>query len=158
MCEPFVTASSRRSRLTSWGARPGAVGEEERICEMRIGRPVRVARMRRCARYLWPVNLRGGGDGVVAIVGDTGLESAGSFSAVAAVADCPQLPRYVSQQSFRRRLASLQSILLFQSPSNLTVSCNHPALDSQRKTSGRQIRRRSSQPRQRFTTQQQAVQ
>lgn len=33
--------------------------EEERICEMRIGRPVRVARSRRETRWRWPVKLRG---------------------------------------------------------------------------------------------------
>lgn len=52
MEEPLVMASRRRRKEISWGARPGEVGEEERIWEMWTGRPVSVERTRRCARDL----------------------------------------------------------------------------------------------------------
>lgn len=58
MEEPLVTASRRRRRDISWGARPGWVGEEERILEMCTGRPVRVERTRRWAKDLCPVKRR----------------------------------------------------------------------------------------------------
>lgn len=45
-------------KFVSWRFRPGLV-DEERICDMRTGRPVRVARMRRDMRWRWPVKLRG---------------------------------------------------------------------------------------------------
>jgi len=45
-------------KFVSWRFRPGLV-DEERICDMRTGRPVRVARIRREMRWRWPVKLRG---------------------------------------------------------------------------------------------------
>jgi hypothetical protein len=42
-------------KFVSWRVRPGFV-DVERICDMRTGRPVRVARRRRVVRCLWPVN------------------------------------------------------------------------------------------------------
>lgn len=42
-------------KLVSCRVRPGFV-EVDRICEMRTGRPVRVASRRRLVRCLWPVN------------------------------------------------------------------------------------------------------
>ena len=62
MIEPLVMVSRRRRKETSWVARPGWVGDEERMFEMRMGRPVRVERIRRCVRYLCPVNRRIGED------------------------------------------------------------------------------------------------
>jgi hypothetical protein len=55
MEEPFVTASRRRRKETSGGERPGCACDEERICDTRMGRPVRVERIRRVARCRWPV-------------------------------------------------------------------------------------------------------
>lgn len=46
-------------KFVSWRVRPGLV-EVERICDMRMGRPVRVARRRRVVRWRWPVNWRRG--------------------------------------------------------------------------------------------------
>lgn len=68
MCDPFVIASSSRRNETSCGASPGAVCDEERICEIRIGRPVSVARTSRWMRYLEPVNFSGAGAGAVVIL------------------------------------------------------------------------------------------
>ncbi len=34
MTEPLVILSKSRRKDTSWGARPGFEGDEERICEM----------------------------------------------------------------------------------------------------------------------------
>lgn len=45
--EPLVMASRRRRKEISCGARPGFVGDEDRIWEMCIGRPVSVERTRR---------------------------------------------------------------------------------------------------------------
>lgn len=44
-------------KFVSERVRPGFV-EVLRICEMRIGRPVRVERSRREVRWRWPVNWR----------------------------------------------------------------------------------------------------
>ena len=60
--------SKRRRKDISWGARPGDVGEEERICEMWIGFPVRVERTRRVVRCWWVVKRRYSGAGVVIVV------------------------------------------------------------------------------------------
>lgn len=49
--EPLVMLSRSRRKEISCGRRPGEV-EEERICEICIGRPVSVERTRRCARDL----------------------------------------------------------------------------------------------------------
>lgn len=68
MCEPLVMDSRRRRKETSWGARPGAVGEDERIWVMRMGRPVKVASTRRWTRYFEPVNFRGAGAVVAAML------------------------------------------------------------------------------------------
>lgn len=46
-------------KLVSCRVRPGFV-DVERICEMRIGRPERVASRRRVVRCRWPVNWRSG--------------------------------------------------------------------------------------------------
>lgn len=62
MEEPLVTASRRRRKETSCGARPGFVGEELRILEMWMGRPVRVAMVRRRVKDRWPVNRRYSGE------------------------------------------------------------------------------------------------
>lgn len=49
--EPFVMESRRRRKEISCGARPTAlVGEEDRIWEMWMGRPVKVERTRRWVR------------------------------------------------------------------------------------------------------------
>jgi hypothetical protein len=53
--EPLVTASRSRMKFVSWRVRPGFV-EVERICDMRTGRPVSVARRRRVVRCLCPMN------------------------------------------------------------------------------------------------------
>lgn len=45
-------------KFVSWRVRPGFV-EEERICDMRTGRPVRVARRRRDMSWRWPVKFKG---------------------------------------------------------------------------------------------------
>lgn len=55
--------SRRRRKETSWGARPGFVGEEDRICEMWTGFPVRVESTSRWVRDLWVVKRRNSGDG-----------------------------------------------------------------------------------------------
>lgn len=56
--------SRRRRKDTSCGARPTAlVGEEERICEIWMGRPVRVERTRRCVKDWWVVNRKYSGAG-----------------------------------------------------------------------------------------------
>jgi hypothetical protein len=68
IAEPFVIESKSRRKETSWGANPGFVCDEARICEMRTGRPVRVARTRRVVRWPAPLNLRGVVGCVVAIV------------------------------------------------------------------------------------------
>ncbi len=60
-------ASRRRRKEISCAARPGLVGEDERICEMWTGRPVRVERTRRCARELWPVKRRNSGADAVMV-------------------------------------------------------------------------------------------
>ena len=60
MWEPLVRDSRRRRKEISWGARPGDVGEFERIWEIWTARPRRVERTRREARDLWPVRRRGG--------------------------------------------------------------------------------------------------
>lgn len=51
-----MDSRSRRKEI-SWGASPGVV-DEERICEMWRGRPVRVERTRRCVSDLCVVNRR----------------------------------------------------------------------------------------------------
>jgi hypothetical protein len=57
--DPLVTESRRRMKFVSCRVRPGFV-DVERICEMRTGRPERVARRRRVVRWRWPVNwIRG---------------------------------------------------------------------------------------------------
>ncbi len=53
-----MTASSSRRKDISCGARPGCVGEELRLLEMWMGRPVNVNYTRRCVKALWPVNRR----------------------------------------------------------------------------------------------------
>lgn len=58
---PLVTASRRRKKEISWGARPGFVGDELRILEMWIGRPVSVDRISRCVKDRCPVNRRNSG-------------------------------------------------------------------------------------------------
>lgn len=58
---PLVTASSRRKKEISWGARPGFVGDVLRIFEMWIGLPVSVERIRRWVKDLCPVNRRNSG-------------------------------------------------------------------------------------------------
>lgn len=63
MTEPLVMLSRRRRKDISCGARPGLVGEEERICEMWTGRPVKVERTSRCVRDLCVVNRRNSGAG-----------------------------------------------------------------------------------------------
>ena len=70
---PLETASSRRKNDTSCGARPGAVGDEALICEIRIVRPVSVANTRRCTRYFEPVNLSAGLLEDVVIFATTGM-------------------------------------------------------------------------------------
>lgn len=51
--------SRRRRNETSGGVSPGVVDDDEaRICDIRIGRPVSVARMRRVRRWRWPVKRR----------------------------------------------------------------------------------------------------
>jgi hypothetical protein len=45
-------------KFVSWRVRPGVV-DEDRICDMRTGRPVRVARRRRVMRWRWPVKFSG---------------------------------------------------------------------------------------------------
>ena len=62
--------SRSRKKEISCGARPGLVGEEERICEMWIGLPVRVEKTRRWVRCLWVVKRRnsGGGAAIVSFV------------------------------------------------------------------------------------------
>jgi hypothetical protein len=55
--------SRRRRKEISWGARPGLVGEEERIWEMWMGFPVKVERTRRWVRDLWVVKRRNSGAG-----------------------------------------------------------------------------------------------
>lgn len=59
-----MTASRRRRKETSWGASPGAVGDELRMPEMWTGLPVKVERMRRWVNDLWPVRRRYSGFGV----------------------------------------------------------------------------------------------
>lgn len=54
---PLVMESRSRRKETSAGVRPGCV-DEGRICDMRIGRPVRVERRRRVRRCRWPVKRR----------------------------------------------------------------------------------------------------
>jgi hypothetical protein len=66
-------ASSNRRKETSWGASPGAVWLEDRICEIRIGRPVRVASTSRWTRCLDPVNFNGAGVGGVAMACGDGV-------------------------------------------------------------------------------------
>lgn len=46
-------------KFVSWRVKPGLV-EVLRICDMRTGRPVRVARRRRVVRWRWPVNWMSG--------------------------------------------------------------------------------------------------
>jgi len=58
---PLVMASSRRRKETSWGARPGCVGDELRILEICTGRPVRVDRTSRWTKDLCPVKRRNSG-------------------------------------------------------------------------------------------------
>jgi hypothetical protein len=60
--------SRSRRKETSCGARPGCVGDEERICEIWIGRPVRVERTRRWVRDLWVVKRRYSGGGAAIFV------------------------------------------------------------------------------------------
>ena len=55
--------SRRRRKETSWGARPGLDGEEDRICEIWIGFPVRVESTSRWVRDLWVVKRRNSGAG-----------------------------------------------------------------------------------------------
>jgi hypothetical protein len=62
-----MESRSRRKEI-SCGARPGLVGEEERIWEMWIGLPVSVERMRRVVRWWWVVKRRYSGAGA-AIMG-----------------------------------------------------------------------------------------
>jgi hypothetical protein len=61
MTLPLVTASRRRRKETSWGARPGLVGEPLRILEMWTGRPVRVDRTRRWVKAWCPVKRKNSG-------------------------------------------------------------------------------------------------
>lgn len=44
------------------------MGEEERICEMWMGRPVRVERMSRCVKDLWVVKRRNSGAGAAIVL------------------------------------------------------------------------------------------
>jgi hypothetical protein len=60
--------SRRRRKEISCGARPGCVGEEDRICEMWMGFPVSVERTRRCVRWLWVVKRRYWGVGVAMVI------------------------------------------------------------------------------------------
>jgi hypothetical protein len=60
ICEPFVKVSSRRRKEISWGASPGLVGLEGRICEMWTARPRRVERTSRDVRDICDVNRSGG--------------------------------------------------------------------------------------------------
>lgn len=55
--------SRRRRKEISCGARPGEVGDEERIWEMWMGFPVRVERTRRVVRWWWVVKRRYSGAG-----------------------------------------------------------------------------------------------
>lgn len=55
MILPFVTASSRRRKDTSCDAKPGCVGDVERIFDIRIGLPVRVESVSLSVKYLTPV-------------------------------------------------------------------------------------------------------
>jgi len=57
-------ASSSRRKETSCEARPGFVGDDDRIWDIRIARPVSVARTRRRVSARWVVNFRGGGEDV----------------------------------------------------------------------------------------------
>ena len=56
-----MTASRRRRKETSCEAKPGLVGEDDRILEMCTGRPVRVDKTRRWVKCLWPVKRRNSG-------------------------------------------------------------------------------------------------
>ena len=60
MAAPLVIVSRRRISETSWGLRPGFVGEEGRMSEMRTGVPVRVERTRRVGSCWWDWRRRGG--------------------------------------------------------------------------------------------------
>jgi len=55
ICAPLVIESSSRIKFVSYGVRPGRV-EDGRILDMRIGRPVSVARSRRVVICRWPSN------------------------------------------------------------------------------------------------------
>ena len=59
----MVIESSSRKKEISCGARPGFVGEEERISEMWMGFPVSVERTSRCVRCLCVVKRRNSGAG-----------------------------------------------------------------------------------------------
>jgi hypothetical protein len=61
-----MESRSRRKEI-SCGASPGCVGDEERICEMWRGRPVKVESTRRCVRDLCVVNRRNSGAGAAMI-------------------------------------------------------------------------------------------
>ena len=45
ICDPFVIESSNRRNDISCPAKPGFVGDDDRICDMCIIRPVNVARI-----------------------------------------------------------------------------------------------------------------
>ena len=84
MWEPFVTASRRRKKDISYGARPRFVGEEDRISDMRTARPVSVERSSRWAKNRWVVK-RTGGCGVAIFASSEGIESYGWPSSIAYV-------------------------------------------------------------------------
>lgn len=62
--------SSRRRKDISCGARPGEVGEMERIWEIWRGFPVSVERTRRDVKCWWVVKRRYSGAGAVAMIGE----------------------------------------------------------------------------------------
>lgn len=74
--------SRRRRKEISCAARPGLVGDEERIWEMWIGRPVRVERTRRWARDLWVVKRRNSGAGAAIVFGGGGAYLGWLFSSL----------------------------------------------------------------------------
>jgi hypothetical protein len=73
--------SSKRRKEISWGARPGALVEVERMREMWMGRPARVERTRRWVKDLWVVKRRNSGAGVVIVGGCGVVDVRGGFAA-----------------------------------------------------------------------------
>lgn len=65
---PLVMLSRRRRKEISCGARPGFVGEEERMLEIATGRPVSVERTSRWARDLCDVKRRYSGAGAAIVL------------------------------------------------------------------------------------------